>query len=114
MGDFYNIDTLADGKNALNHMLQKWSLSNVVKKQKLFPTFNGTCIDLFTTNAVEIIESLNVYHRFVVHIDISKLSSKTYTKYTIHVINCIGTTSHFGVYYLYNREFRKLNQVIWR
>lgn len=59
---------LADGNNAFNQMSQHAIVPvNVVKNQHIylnFPTLKGTCIDLITTNAVEIFESLNVLPPF--------------------------------------------------
>lgn len=63
LGDF-NFDMLADGNNAFKQMLQNFSLSNVVKQPTSFSTSRGTFIDLFMTNVVEHIESVNVLTPF--------------------------------------------------
>lgn len=63
MGDF-NIDMLVDGNQVFKHMLQNFSLTNVITQPTNYTTTRGTCIDLIITNAVERIENIDVLTPF--------------------------------------------------
>lgn len=47
----FKINMLSDDNNEFKHMLQNFSLTNVITQPADYTTTKGTCIDL--TNAVE-------------------------------------------------------------
>lgn len=58
----FKINKLSDGNNEFKHMLQNFSLTNVITQPADYTTTKGTCIDL--TNAVERVDNIDVLTPF--------------------------------------------------
>lgn len=58
----FKINMLSDGNNEFKHMLQNFSLTNVITQPADYTTTKGTCIDL--TNAVERVDNIDVLTSF--------------------------------------------------
>lgn len=55
---------LSDGNNVFKHMLQNFSLTNIITQPTNYTTTRGTCINLIFTNAVERVENIDVLTLF--------------------------------------------------